>query len=89
MAGSGEGSRDAMVGVVGMIAGAGVLVVGFNVLEPIALAFGDRGKLTIPTVLGTSPWLIITAFAAGAAGLLWLLARYGPSARGRTIRAAS
>src|SRR4051812_40646839 len=38
MAGAGEGSRDAMIGVVGMITGAGILVFGFNTLEPAALA---------------------------------------------------
>jgi hypothetical protein len=73
MAGAGEGSRDAMVGVAGMITGAGLLVVGFNFLEPIALALGDWGKLTIPSVFGTSPWIIVTAFATGAAGLLWFI----------------
>jgi len=36
MAGAGEGSRDAMVGVFGMITGAGVLVVGYNAFEPVA-----------------------------------------------------
>ena len=37
MAGAGEGSRDAMVGVLGMITGAGFLVIGYNILEPVAL----------------------------------------------------
>ncbi len=73
MAGAGEGSRDAMVGVAGMITGAGLLVVGFNFLEPIALVLGDWDKLTIPSVFGTSPWIIVTAFAIGAAGLLWFI----------------
>ena len=36
IAGAGEGSRDAMVGVLGMIAGAGVLVTGYNIFEPVA-----------------------------------------------------
>jgi uncharacterized membrane protein YedE/YeeE len=73
MAGAGEGGRDAMVGVLGMITGAGLLVVGFNVLEPMALALGDWGKLTIPTVVGTSPWPIIAAYVLGALTLLWLV----------------
>jgi hypothetical protein len=73
MAGAGEGSRDALVGVAGMIAGAGLLVVGFNILEPLALAMGDQGKLTIPVALRTSPWAVITAYIIGAAGLLWLI----------------
>ena len=75
MAGAGEGNRDAMVGVLGMITGAGVLVVGFNWLEPLALALGDFGRLTIPVLLGTSPWTIIVVFASSALVVLWLLTR--------------
>jgi uncharacterized protein len=79
MAGAGEGSRDAMIGVLGMIAGAGVLVVGFNALEPVALAFGDFGQLTIPDLIGSSPWPVIAALGIVVAGALWLIARYEPA----------
>src|SRR5688500_3199826 len=48
LAGSGEGARDAMVGVLGMLTGAGVFVAGYNRLQPIILALGDFGKMTIP-----------------------------------------
>lgn len=78
MAGAGEGSRDAMVGVFGMVTGAGVLVVGFNALEPVALALGDWSKLTLPTMLGSSPWPAIAALALFVAAMLWLIARYEP-----------
>jgi uncharacterized protein len=81
MAGAGEGSRDAMVGVLGMITGAAILVVGFNALEPLALALGDWGKVTIPELLGSSPWLVIAAMAAGAGLMLWLIAGSEPSKR--------
>ena len=76
MAGAGEGSRDALVGVFGMIAGAGILVVAFNVLEPAALALGDWGKLTVPTLLGLSPWLVIGAMAVLVPLALWLIQSY-------------
>jgi uncharacterized membrane protein YedE/YeeE len=75
MAGAGEGSRDAMIGVLGMIAGAGVFVLAFNALEPVALMLGDLGKLTIPDVLRSSPWPVIVAFAVAATTALWLLSR--------------
>ena len=87
MAGAGEGSRDAMVGVLGMLTGAGVLVVGFNTLQPVALALGDWGKLTVPQMLGSSPWPIIAALAAIVATALWLIARL--ESRGAAIRGAS
>jgi uncharacterized protein len=77
MSGAAEGSRDAMVGVLGMITGAGVLVVGYNALEPVALALGDWGKLTVPALLGSSPWTIIAA-ALVVAVMLALLSRYEP-----------
>ena len=80
MAGAGEGSQDAMVGVLGMIAGAGVFVVGFNVLEPLALFLGDLGKLTIPAILGISPWIILTVYALGALVVFWLVDRREPRA---------
>ena len=75
MAGAGEGSQDAMVGVAGMITGAGILVVGFNWLEPLALALGNWGKVTIPMMLGISPWPVIVAYLAGAVVVFWLIAR--------------
>jgi uncharacterized protein len=81
MAGAGEGSRDAMVGVLGMITGAGALVVGYNVLEPIALAFGDFGKVTVPELLGVSPWMVITAMVLAYPLVLWLIARQEQRAR--------
>ena len=78
MAGSGEGSRDAMVGVLGMLTGAGILVVGFNALEPVALSLGDWGKVTIPTLVGTSPWPVIASLVVVVTVGLWLIARYEP-----------
>jgi uncharacterized protein len=77
LAGAGEGSRDAMVGLAGMVSGAGVFVLGFNALEPLALAFGDWGKLTIPQLLGASPWPLIAGLAVAAIALA-LIGRHQP-----------
>jgi uncharacterized protein len=87
LAGSGEGSRDAMVGVLGMITGAGVFVAAFDALQPIGLSLGDHGKATVPELLGVSPWVLILALVVGAGGVFWLVERYerraarGPSAK--------
>ena len=78
MAGAGEGSRDAMVGVLGMLTGASILVVGFNDFEPLGRALGDWGKLTIPGLLGISPWPVIAALSLIMAIALALIARYEP-----------
>jgi uncharacterized protein len=77
MAGAGEGSRDAVVGVLGMITGAGVLVVAYNVLEPIGLALGDWGKVTLPALLGVSPWIVLAGLALLLPVVLRLISRYG------------
>jgi hypothetical protein len=82
MAGAGEGSRDAMVGVLGMLTGAGILVVGFNALERVALAFGDWGKLTVPQLLGSSPWPVIGGLGVLVAMALMFLASQQPRGSG-------
>ena len=87
MAGAGEGSRDAMIGVLGMLTGAGIFVVGFNALEPVASALGDWGKLTIPQLLSISPWPIIAGLAVVVTVTLLFVARYEP--RGSHISQAN
>jgi uncharacterized membrane protein YedE/YeeE len=74
MAASGEGSRDAMVGVAGMIAGAAVFVAGYDAFEPLALSLGDSGKMTIPELLDLSPWVVIALMALIVPALLWFIA---------------
>lgn len=64
LAGAGEGSRDAMVGLLGMLSGAGVFVAGYDALEPFALALGDFGKQTLADVLGASRWALIGVLLA-------------------------
>jgi len=99
LAGAGEGSRDAMVGVLGMITGAAVFVAAYNVLEPAGLLLGDWGKVTVPDVLGISPWIVIAPLAILVPVLLWFIRPYegrvrdayrsrGPERR-RRIRSAA
>src|SRR5688500_13355980 len=76
LAGSGEGSRDAMVGVLGMVTGAGVFVAAFDLLQPVGLSLGDHGKLTIPEWLGVPPGVVIAALVAAAGVAFWLVERY-------------
>jgi uncharacterized protein len=76
MAGAGEGSRDAMVGVLGMITGAGVFVAGYGLLERVGLALGDWGKITLWGALGVSPWLVIAALLVLVPVALLLVARH-------------
>ena len=66
VAGCGEGRRDAMAGVVGMLAGAAAFVALFPTLQPLIKGLGDWGKITLPEMTHTSPWLWIGGLALAA-----------------------
>ena len=69
VAACGEGNRHAMVGVLGMFAGAMTYVAMFPTLKEWSKALGDWGKVTLPQVTHTSPWLWIGGIAA--IGMVW------------------
>lgn len=75
VAACGEGRRDAMVGVLGMLLGAGVYVMLYPQLSDILKAWGDAGKLTLPEWAGTSPWLWVAALCLLALGGVALVRR--------------
>ncbi len=66
VAACGEGRRDAMAGVVGMLAGALAFVAAWPALQPVIKSLGDAGKVTLPELTGTSPWLWVGGLVAGA-----------------------
>lgn len=74
LAAIGEGRRDAVVGALGMLAGAGLFVRAFPALQP-AIEAGDHGKVTLPGATGTSPWPWIGAMGTAAALANVLLGR--------------
>ena len=66
VAACGEGRRDAMVGVVGMLAGALVYVAAFPALQSLVNGLGNLGEVTLPAVTGLSPWIFVGALAIAA-----------------------
>jgi hypothetical protein len=69
----GDGSRDAIAGVLGGLLGAAVFAevhpwFGTHVLRPL-----DLGKKTLPDVTGLSPWLYVLGTAAVATVLFVLV----------------
>jgi len=73
VAASGEGRRDAMVGVVGMLFGAGMYVALYPALQPIIKGLSDWGKITLPQATNLSPWAWVAGVVAAIAiGLLTL-----------------
>ncbi len=61
VAACGEGRRDAMVGVIGMLAGALIYVAAFPALQGLVNGLGNLGEVTLPTVTGVSPWIFVGA----------------------------
>jgi len=59
----GEGRRDALAGVVGMLMGAGAFVALYPKLKPLIAAGGDYGKLTLPAATATAAWPWVAAVA--------------------------
>lgn len=84
VAACGEGKPDAMVGVLGMLAGALAFVVAYSALQPIIKGLGDMGKLTIPDATGTSPWLWVAGLTGF--GLAALVLGVSLSLPGKTRR---
>jgi len=58
----GEGRVDALWGILGMIAGAGVFAQFYPALQNTVYTWGDLGKITLADVLGINHWIIIALF---------------------------
>jgi len=79
VAACGEGKPDAIVGVLGMLAGALAFVAAFPALQPVIKGLGDMGKLTVPDATGTSPWLWVAGLVGFGLAALALSSSRGTS----------
>ena len=70
VAGCGEGRRDAMAGVAGMLMGAALYVRFYEQLEPVIKILGDWGKITLPDVTDTPAWLWVALLVVGGGAAL-------------------
>jgi uncharacterized membrane protein YedE/YeeE len=57
-----EGRIHALWAILGMIVGAAVYAEIFPFLSKTVLTWGNYGKITLPQVLGISPWVVIFFF---------------------------
>jgi len=72
VAACGEGRRDAWVGLLGGLAGAGVFVVAHDAWAAVQRWGGSHGELTLPQVTGAPWWVwLIGLGALIAAAALW------------------
>ncbi|MCD6184825.1 MAG: YeeE/YedE family protein [Deltaproteobacteria bacterium] len=60
----GEGRWHAMWAILGMLFGAGIYAEVYPAMKASVLNWGAFGKLTLPQVLGVSPWIVIPIFIA-------------------------
>lgn len=84
VAACGEGKPDAMVGVLGMLAGGLAFVAAWPSLQPVIKGLGDMGKITLPSATGTSPWLWIAGLLSAGLIASVIFARRGNSSSSRT-----
>jgi uncharacterized protein len=71
----GEGSRHAVPGLLGMLAGAAFYAEVHPWAQSTILGVCDLGKQTLPGLTGLSPWVFIAALVVSAVGLFALLHR--------------
>ena len=58
-------------GIFGILIGAGLYSEVYSFIQNDFLKLGDYGKLTIPTLLGVDPWIVIIPFAMIVLGILY------------------
>ena len=71
----GDGSRHAILGILGMLGGAAVYAEVQPLLKGNLLAVCDLGKLTFPQITGLSPWVLVVVLFVLAAILFAILKR--------------
>ena len=72
VAACGEGRKDAFIGLLGMFVGAGIFVAFYPTMSKLMSALGDAGKVTLPQVTDTSPWIwIVTLTVIAIAAVIF------------------
>ena len=64
-----EGRVHALWAILGMLTGAALYAEAYPLTKQTLLTWGNFGKITLPQVLGLSPWVIIVLFILVSLGL--------------------
>lgn len=64
-----EGRWHALFGIAGMVVGASIYAHLHPWLSETVLTWGNFGKITLPSLLGVNPWIVIALFSGGVLGL--------------------
>lgn len=68
----GEGRWHALFAIAGMLVGAAIYAEAYPALKDNVLAWGNFGKITLPQILGVSPWVVIPILTVGYLALFRL-----------------
>lgn len=77
MAALGQGSLDALFGILGILAGTWVYAVSYPKIVSSFLGKGVPRHDTLPEALGVSPWILIIPLTVLVSGLFWALEMAG------------
>ena len=76
----GQGNFDAIAGVLGLLAGSYLYAETSGFLEATVLKWGNRGKITLPELVGARRTIFILWFVPLLATILYLLETFFPTA---------
>jgi len=74
---TGTGALDALVGMAGIVLGAGIFARFYPALDRTILNRGAFPEGTIPGITGVRPGIVVAAVAILIVGIFWALAMYG------------
>lgn len=72
-----EGRIHALWAVLGMLTGAALYAEAYPLMKQTVLTWGNFGTITLPQVLGLSPWVVIASFILVGLGLFAWFERKG------------
>lgn len=61
----GEGSLDALWGMLGMLAGAAIFAEIYPFINDTILSWGSMGSITLSSLIGVNDWVVIVVFVVG------------------------
>lgn len=72
-----EGRIHALWAILGMLTGAALYAEAYPLMKQTVLTWGNFGAITLPQVLGLSPWVVIVSFILVGLGLFAWFERKG------------
>ncbi|MBN1956844.1 MAG: YeeE/YedE family protein [Desulfuromonadales bacterium] len=72
-----EGRIHAFWAILGMLVGAAIFAEVYPSLKTTVLTWGNYGKITLPQILGISPWPVVAVFIAVGLGMFYWFEKKG------------